>query len=215
MACTLPDKTSESVRNAFATLWIKHYQAPDLVVTDQGPEFTGHEFSNYVGEQACLHHFIDSQSPWQQGRTERAGGSLKEDLRDVIEECGIVTNKEFDLALTQALDARNRFSNRSGFSAHQRVFGTSLRLPGSMLSDDHIDRLSLHTDPSTDFRRAADIRAAAHKAFIKHSDRAAIDRAILARPRALQKQTLREGDVVYVWRNSQRSKVKGLSLIHI
>ena len=86
-------------------------------------------FSTYLGEQGCLHHFIDSQSPWQQGRTERAGGSLKEDLRDVIEECAIVTEEDFDIALTQCLDARNRFVNRSGFSAHQRVFGSILRLP--------------------------------------------------------------------------------------
>ena len=70
----------------------------------------GHEFTTYVGQNGCLQHPIDSQSPWQQGRTERAGGSLKEDLRDVIEECGIVTDKEFNLALSQALDARNRFT---------------------------------------------------------------------------------------------------------
>ena len=38
-----------------------------------------------------------------------------------------------DLALTEAVKARNRYINRSGYSAHQRVFGSSLRLPGSLL----------------------------------------------------------------------------------
>ena len=75
MAKTLPDKTSQSAKNGFADVWIKHSSWPELVVTDQGPEFVGHEFVTYVGENGCLHHFIDSQSPWQQGRTERAGGS--------------------------------------------------------------------------------------------------------------------------------------------
>ena len=93
MAGWIPDKTSATVRDAFAQLWVKHYSWPDLVVSDQGPEFVGHEFTTYVG-QSCLHHFIDSQSPWQQGRTERAGDSLKEDLRDVIEECAIVTDAD-------------------------------------------------------------------------------------------------------------------------
>ena len=79
----------------------------------------GAEFTSYIAEGGCLQHFIDSQSPWQQGRTERAGGSLKEDLRDVCEQCAIVTDRDFDTALTSGLDARNRFTIRSGFSAQQ------------------------------------------------------------------------------------------------
>ena len=77
------------------------------MVTDQGPEFIGRELSTYVAESGCLQRFIDSQSPWQQGRTERAGGSLKENLRDVFSECAIVTDREFDFALTKAVNARN------------------------------------------------------------------------------------------------------------
>ena len=73
MMCTMPDKTSQSTRDAFAQLWIKHYSWPELLVTDQGPEFIGHAFTTYVGENGCLQLYIDSQSPWQQGRTERAG----------------------------------------------------------------------------------------------------------------------------------------------
>ena len=42
---------------------------------------------------------------------------------------------------------------RSGFSAHQRVFGSSLRLPGSLLSDDPMDRQLLTADPYTDFQQ--------------------------------------------------------------
>ena len=129
-----------------------------LVVTDQGPEFTK-DFAKYLGKHACVQHFIDSQSPWQQGRTEKAGDSLKEDLRDTITEAGIVTEEEFDLALTASLDARNRYQNRSGFSAHQRVFGSSLRLPGSLLSDDPIDRLAVNEDPTTEFHRTCEIRS--------------------------------------------------------
>ena len=139
-----------------------------------------------MGENGRLQHYIDSQSRWQQGRTERAGDSLKEDLRDVMEACAIVTEEEFDLALTTAIDARNRYVNRSGFSAHQRVFGSSIRLPGSLMSDDPIDRLALHTDPSTEFARAAEIRDSAQKALFKHADHEAVARAARARSRILQ-----------------------------
>ena len=80
-ACRVPDNTSASVARDFATHWHKHYWMPELPITDQGPEFVGKEFTSCVADHACLHHFIDSQSPWQQGRAERARGSLKEDLR--------------------------------------------------------------------------------------------------------------------------------------
>ena len=97
MEALIPDKTSKTSRDAFAEVWIKHYGWPELLATDQGPEFIGHEFSIYVGENGCLQHFIDSQSPWQQGRNKRAGASLKQDLLDVIEQCAIVTRSRIHI----------------------------------------------------------------------------------------------------------------------
>ena len=84
MCETIKDKQSNTVKEAFAKCWTKHYGAPELLVTDQGPEFLGGAFTKYISEQGCVHHTIDSQSPWQQGRTERAGGSVKENLRDTV-----------------------------------------------------------------------------------------------------------------------------------
>ena len=94
---------------------------------------------------------IDSQSSWQNGKTERAGQSFKHQLWDLDEECHIEGETEFDAAVAECCDARNRYCNRSGCSAHQRVFGSSLRLPGSLLSDDPIDRQLLTADPYTKF----------------------------------------------------------------
>ena len=105
-ACRVPDKSSASGTKAFATHWQKHYTIPELVVTDQGTECTGKEFTSYLANHQCLQHLIDSQSPWQQGRTERAGGSLKEDLRKICQECGLVTEDEFDIALAEAVSVR-------------------------------------------------------------------------------------------------------------
>eukprot|EP00973_Karenia_brevis_P024508 3380380-Karenia_brevis.AAC.1 len=112
---------------------------PELLITDQGGEFAGSEFTTYIAEHAGLQHFIAAQSPWQRGRTERAGESLKEELRYAVHECGIVMEAELEIALSSAVNARNRYPNRSGYSAHQRVFGSANRLPGSLLSDDPVD----------------------------------------------------------------------------
>ena len=53
------------------------------------------------------------------------------------------------------------------FSAHQRVFGSSLRLPGSLSSDDPIGRQLLTADPYTNFHRANEMRTAAQRALFK------------------------------------------------
>ena len=85
------------------------------------------------------------------------------------EECHIVGETEFEAVVAECCDARNRYCNRSGFSAHQRVFGSSLRLPGSLLSDDPIDRQLLTADPYTNFRRANEMRTAALRALFKQN----------------------------------------------
>ncbi|MEC8427241.1 MAG: transposase family protein, partial [Pseudomonadota bacterium] len=208
MLSIIPDKTSATVRDAFDKEWIRHYGCMEVLVTDQGPEFIGHEFTTYAGKQGVLHHFIDSQSPWQQGRTERAGGAAKDALRDVIAECGVVTQSELELAITSVVDSRNRYCNRSGFSPHQRVFGSSLRLPGSLLSDDPVDRCAVSMDPTTEFQRSAEIRNAAQRAVFRHGDIRAVQQAVAARSRRTR-DNIAEGQVVYVWRSNAKSKIRG------
>ena len=86
MCATVPDEQSATVRDDFAMVWAKHYGMPELLITDQGPESIATKFISYVAGSGTLQHTIDSQSPWQHGRTERAGASLKEDMTDVVPE---------------------------------------------------------------------------------------------------------------------------------
>ena len=137
----------------------------------------GNEFQNQAGAAGVLTMPIDSQSPWQNGKTERAGQSFKHQLWDLDEECHIEGETEFEAAVAECCDARNRYCNRSGFSAHQRVFGSSLRLPGSLLSDDPIDRQLLTADPYTHFHRANEMRTAAQRALFKQNSARAVQAA--------------------------------------
>ena len=82
-------QTSADARDDFADDWVKHYGWPELVIHDQGPEYVGPEFQTALAEAGVLTHPIDARSPWQQGRTERAGGAFKEDLEDVIRDAAI------------------------------------------------------------------------------------------------------------------------------
>ena len=146
---------------------------------------------------------IDSQSPWQNGKTERAGQSFKHQLWDLDEECHIEGETESEAAVAECCDARNRYCNRSGFSAHQRVFGSSLRLPGSLLSDDPIDRQLLTADPYTNFHRANEMRTAAQRALFKHNSARAVPAAGLARHRPQPREKINAGDTTMVWRNNK------------
>ena len=97
-----------------------------------GPTFMESELQNPTGAAGVLTMPIDSQSPWPNAKTERAGQSFKHQLWDMDEECHIEGKMDFEAVIADCCDARNRYCNRSGFSAHHRVFGSSLRLPGSL-----------------------------------------------------------------------------------
>ena len=160
----LPSKNSMTVRKAFANTWVKHCGWPGILVVDQGREFFG-DFRDYIGDQGVVIHYIDRDAPWQNGRTERAGGLFKDQLAIVIEELSIYSKDEFEIAVAAVCDSRNRFLNRSGFSPHQRVFGSSLRLPASLLSDDFLNRSLLSSSLGHDFHRSQEIRDCAQRAL--------------------------------------------------
>ena len=120
----------------FKIALVKHYGLLEIIIHDQGPEFMGNEFQNPAGASGVLTMPIDSQCPWEIGKTERAGQSFKHQLRDLDVECHFEGETEFEAAVAACCDRRNRYCNQSGFSAHERVFGSSLRLPGSLLSND-------------------------------------------------------------------------------
>ena len=206
-------KKSEDVLEAFLHSWVKHYGWPEMIVCDQGPEYTGQAWQDYLGDHGILVHLCDSQSPWQNGRTERAGGALKEQIYDSLRELGeCVSPKELVFrVIPEAVAARNAFINRSGFSANQRVFGGTFRMPATLLSDDAVDRLLLSQNGSTEFDRACEIRSAAQKALFRQSELHAVQAALKARSRTNLEhgKSLREGDWCFVWRSNKKMKRRG------
>ena len=93
--------TAKTVMKEFKIAWVKHYGWPEIIVHDQGPEFMGNEFQNPAGAAGVLTMPIDSQSPWQNGKTERAGQSFKHQLWDLDEECHIEGETEFEAAVAE------------------------------------------------------------------------------------------------------------------
>jgi len=203
------DPSAAGAMSLFMHEWVKHYGWPTLIVADQGVEFMGKEFSDVCCENGSMVHFIDARSPWQNSRTERAGGILKEKLTTTIADASIADHEEFSLAVASVVAAKNRLTDKSGFSPDQRVFGTQLRLPASLLSADKLDADFLRDQASDAVLRSWVIRDAAMASWIKNQDHDAATRAMRARPRNTLEKDIQPGAWVKVWRQPAVGKALG------
>jgi hypothetical protein len=108
--------------------------------------------------------------------------------------------------LSERCSAKNRMSNRSGYSPLQRVFGMGHRLPGELCSDDPYTRHAvdelLHLDAFMEESRR--IREAAARAHVATSFHDRIQEASRARHRTSVEY--RSDDVVMVWKRSPLGK---------
>ena len=102
--------------------------------------------------------------------------------------------------------AKNRLSNRSGYSPLQRVFGIGPRLLVDPTSDDIHAPDPIYNLAATDtsFELSRQIREAAMKAHAEVSIRDRIEDAVRARPRT--HMVLRADDVIMVWKTNPPSK---------
>ena len=190
-------KTAENVWNTFVDTWVRVYGLPDILVLDPGLEFEG-----YFSEQAQAYGITvlptDRESPWQNGRTERAGGLWKQQLKIASRKTTPVNRTEWLTLGSLCVQSRNRYHNRSSFTPLQRVFCENPRLPDSLLSDDAIDPALLCENPSTDYQRAAEMRVAATRAWAALDSRTRMQRSLRARHRTTHNFV--EGQLVFVWR---------------
>ncbi len=181
--------------------WVAHYGPPNLLVCDQGREFTGAAFVDYLNQYGIPVHFIDVRAPWQNSRTEKAGDIYKNRLETVIHETTVVSEEDLMCAIAETSAAHNRYYNRSGYSPYQRAFGTMPRLPGSLLSDDALDRELVCASAGEPVKRAWEIREAAARAWHQQQDGEAVRRALSTRTRTSDLKQFKQGELVYVWRN--------------
>ena len=195
-----PPHTPEHVLEVFSECWLRVFGTPEVVICDQSIEFRA-SFQDRLRERGCVVHVIDVWSPWRNGKTERHGGWWKELVRKAVELERPQSEGETNLTIATVTGQKNRYSNRSGFSPHQRVFGSNARLPGVLLSDDLISPEMLSADPSAEFQRAEAIRTVVARATALHSDRAALRRALHAQMRK-PPEPLRIGERVFVYRRA-------------
>ena len=76
------DKQASTVLETFCSVWVAHYGPPALVVADQGREFIGHQFTDYLGHMGFL---CTSSTHGVLGRTGAPSAPVASSKRDLKE----------------------------------------------------------------------------------------------------------------------------------
>ena len=183
--------------------WARTFGLPQYISVDEGREFRA-GFAQMCASAGTLVFRAAARAPWQQGKVERHGGLMKTLLEKSREEMPPTSRHELVHLIYACEAAKNRFSNRSGYSPAQRQIGQWPRMPSSLMSDEELDPTLQAQHRVDDFEKLMEMRRVAQDAFMKTASREAAARAVKARPRV--QRTFKAGDVVYVFRSLRKKK---------
>ena len=83
-ALPISDKTSKSVIDAFNEQFISRHGIPEVVLTDNGTEFTANDFEKYLDILSIKHIKSTPGHPQGNGRIERFNRTLKEMINKLV-----------------------------------------------------------------------------------------------------------------------------------
>ena len=153
----------------------------------------------------ALDFITDAQSPWQNSRTEKAGGILTEKILATIHATS-ASMEELPIVISEVVAGRNGYMDRFGFSPMQRVFGKNLRLPASLLATDALNGELADVSATDPIHRSWEIRDAAAREWIRKQDQGAVRRSLRAQTRTSDQQKIPAGSWVYVFRDTPSYK---------
>ena len=196
-SCFHLGRRAESRHGAIASkllndFWCSWAGYPEAVYIDPAGEFRAEELlDHFQGHNVRL---FTTAAAWQRGRIERHGDVLKQMLERMDVERVISGPEEFDQALLSCFQAKNSLARHKGYSPEQIVLGRSLRVPGSICSDE--DASSHAAAEGEDLeaerhRQRLDIRCRARQAFLQADNSQAIRRACLRRSILLEGHRMR------------------------
>ena len=165
-----------------ADMWFAWAGTPQRVYLDPAGEFRSEEWLVFL--QSMNSEVFVSTGPWQRGRLERHGDVLKDMLHRLDTEQAITTEEDFDKAVLQCFQAKNALVRHEGYSPEQTVLGKSLKVPGSLTSDERAAAHALTEGSSLEAeqqRQRLDLRCRARQAFLLADNSQAIRRAALRR----------------------------------
>eukprot|EP00435_Cladocopium_sp_Y103_P039402 s1944_g10.t1 len=204
MVEVLDNKDPLHIWRTFWRTWARTFGLPLYVAVDEGREFRG-GFGKLCASAGVVMFRAAARSPWQQGKVERHGGLLKEMLEKGRSQMPPATMDELKHMLYACECAKNRYSNRSGYSPTQRQIGQWPRMPSSLMSDEEVDPALQSQNSTSEFEKLMEMRRVAQEAFMKVACQEAAARALKARTRL--QRSFKAGDLVYVFRVLRQRKI--------
>ena len=203
--------TSTAAWQGFLTTWVRFLGSPQMIICDGGPEFRG-QFERGLEQLGVLQHVTAPECPWQNSKSERHGGWLKERLQREVNsgQCSFASLDEMDEFLAALTAAKNRWFNQGGYTPVQLVFGELPRVPAELLSEDQgglVPLCDAYHDPAgldecgAEFRRRVQIRERARQAAMEQCSKEALVRA--TRTSSSTTPAWRSGQWVYVFRRGR------------
>ncbi|BHF63933.1 hypothetical protein SprV_0200692900 [Sparganum proliferum] len=128
-AIPLPNVQAETIVKAIVSRWVAMFGAPSTVTTDRGAQFESALFQTLLNFIGCTRIRTTAYHPAANGMVERFHRQLKTALR-AVEDPGNWSDN-LPLAL---LGIRAALKSDLGCSAAELVFGTTLRLPGEIIT---------------------------------------------------------------------------------
>ncbi|BHF74860.1 hypothetical protein SprV_0501794800 [Sparganum proliferum] len=128
-AIRLPNAQAETIVKAFVCRWVTMFGAPSTVMTDRGAQFDYALFQMLLSFLGCIRIRTTAYHPAANGMVERFHSQLKTALR-AVEDPG---NWSDNLPLA-FLGIRAALKSDVDCSSAEVIFGTTLRLPGEMVT---------------------------------------------------------------------------------
>nr|VZI26166.1 unnamed protein product [Spirometra erinaceieuropaei] len=123
------DVVAETIVKAFVSRWVAIFGAPSMITTDGGAQFESTLFQTLLNFLGCTRIRTTAYHPAANGMVERFHRQLKTALRAAED-----PEKWSDNVPVALLGIRAALKSDLDCSAAELVFGTTLRLPGEMIS---------------------------------------------------------------------------------
>ena len=186
----LKSKTPEAVVKAFMTHWVRYFQKPKEIITDQGLEFTGSVMMEAMSKLDIILHTTAAYSPWSNGLCERNHALVDNILARVVID---FPDMDLETALAWACVAKNSLSTVYGFSPFQLVYGRQPNLPNIIDEPPNALEIKTHSKALEEQLKAMhECRAA----FLKSQNCEKLRQALRSKIRTAQ-HVYNHGDYVY------------------
>ena len=125
-AFPLKDKSNKSVWEAFTNLFLSRHGVPEVIISDNGGEFTAIDWERYLQQLGVDHRHTTPVHPQSNGRTERFNRTLKSMLEKLVNN----NTADWDDRLGDALLAyRTSVSTVHGHTPFHLMYGRRSRMP--------------------------------------------------------------------------------------